>query len=208
MLPSPLSSLPRLERRKLEREEEEKQEHRAAQSAMGCLWSKKTVEEGEEQERLIGGTGIEARARYGGNSTPAERVPFPSNDAAPPTPKRETEVKQSQQEKASDAQERKPVTRKLSFQETDKGAGVIQAGKLTGQALLQVAQNVPILAPVAFLLGAVSQSANEAVMLKADCNAFRCVTSKIFREFFCFFLLTSYCSIALSCFPRRVQYLD
>ena len=205
MLPSPLSLV--LERRRLEREEEEKQELRAAQSAMGCLWSKKTVEEGEEQERLIGGTGIEARAKYGGTSTAAERVPFPSNDAPPP-PKKETEMQQSQQEKASDAQERKPVTRKLSFQETDKGAGVIQAGKLTGQALLQVAQNVPILAPVAFLLGAVSQSANEAVMLKADCNAFRCVTSQIFREFFCFFLLTSSCSIVLSCFPRRVQYLD
>ena len=46
-------------------------------------------------------------------------------------------------------------------------AGVLAAGKLTGQALLQVAQQVPILAPVAFLVGAVASSASEAVVLKA-----------------------------------------
>ena len=67
---------------------------------------------------------------------------------------------------------REKIERKTSFHETDAGQGIIQAGKMTGQALLQLAGQVPILAPVAFLVGAAASSAQEAVVLRADCREF------------------------------------
>ncbi len=66
-----------------------------------------------------------------------------------------------------------------SFHEPDAGAATLQASKMTGQALLQVAQNVPLLAPVAYLLGAVASSAAEAVVLKSDCREFGVVIQQL-----------------------------
>ena len=65
------------------------------------------------------------------------------------------------------------------MQET--AAAAVQAGKLTGQALLQVAQNVPILAPVAYLATAVASSASEAIVLKADANEFQLLIEQLER---------------------------
>jgi hypothetical protein len=45
-------------------------------------------------------------------------------------------------------------------------------GRVTGSALLQLAETVPVLAPVAFLVGAVASSACEATQLREDCLEF------------------------------------
>ena len=52
---------------------------------------------------------------------------------------------------------------------------------LAGQALLQVAQNIPLVAPLAFLVGAVASSASESVELKADCQEFQQVVTMLER---------------------------
>ena len=64
------------------------------------------------------------------------------------------------------------VERRPSFKEDVKDVGM-KATLMTGQALLEVAQQVPLLAPVAFLVGAVASSAAEAVVLKEDCAEFQ-----------------------------------
>ena len=64
------------------------------------------------------------------------------------------------------------VERRPSFKEDVKDVG-LKATLMTGQALLEVAQQVPLLAPVAFLVGAVASSAAEAVVLKEDCAEFQ-----------------------------------
>ena len=64
------------------------------------------------------------------------------------------------------------VERRPSFKEDVKDVG-LKATLMTGQALLEVAQQVPLLAPVAFLVGAVASSAAEAVVLKEDCAQFQ-----------------------------------
>ena len=48
----------------------------------------------------------------------------------------------------------------------------LDAGKATGEALLEHAKEIPMLAPVAFLVGAVASSAATAVNLKQDCAEF------------------------------------
>ena len=52
---------------------------------------------------------------------------------------------------------------------------------LAGQALLQVAQNIPLVAPLAFLVSAVASSASESVELKADCQEFQQVVTMLER---------------------------
>ena len=64
------------------------------------------------------------------------------------------------------------VERRPSFMEDVKDVG-LKVTLMTGQALLEVAQQVPLLAPVAFLVGAVASSAAEAVVLKEDCAEFQ-----------------------------------
>ena len=48
----------------------------------------------------------------------------------------------------------------------------VTVGRVTGEALLQLAETVPVLAPVAFLVGAVASSACEATQLREDCLEF------------------------------------
>lgn len=56
-------------------------------------------------------------------------------------------------------------------------SGVVDANpeellKVTGQALLEVAKTLPLVAPVAYLIGAIASSAVTAVSLKSDCLEF------------------------------------
>ena len=55
----------------------------------------------------------------------------------------------------------------------------IEVSKVTGEALLEQAKQVPVLAPVAFLVGAIASSAVTAVNLKADCLEFGKVVSTL-----------------------------
>jgi hypothetical protein len=71
---------------------------------------------------------------------------------------------------ASNAEAEKTPVPNKSIEERAQPA--ITAAKLTGQALLEMAQQVPILAPVAFLVGAVASSCQDAVVLKGDVSEF------------------------------------
>ena len=55
----------------------------------------------------------------------------------------------------------------------------LDVGKVTGEALLEQAKQVPVLAPVAFLVGAVANCAVTAVNLRADCLEFGRVVSSL-----------------------------
>ena len=55
----------------------------------------------------------------------------------------------------------------------------LDVGKVTGEALLEQAKQVPLLAPVAFLVGAVASCATTAVNLRADCLEFGRVVSSL-----------------------------
>ena len=54
-----------------------------------------------------------------------------------------------------------------------------QLSRVTGEALLELAKTLPIVAPVAFLIGAIASSAVTAVNLKGDCMEFGRVVSTL-----------------------------
>ena len=56
---------------------------------------------------------------------------------------------------------------------------VMALSKVTGEALLELAKTLPIVAPVAFLIGAIASSAVSAVNLKSDCLEFGKIVSTL-----------------------------